>query len=64
MLAQVTSRAKEIAVGKLASSTDANITEIGNADGFKIYVTVGKTLHVQRYRLHENLRDVFMLVLT
>ena len=42
MLAQVTSRAKEIAVGKLASGTDADFIEIGNADGFKIYVAVGK----------------------
>jgi len=43
LLAQVTSRAKEIAVGKLASGSDADFIEIGNADGFKIYVTVGKT---------------------
>jgi hypothetical protein len=46
LLEQVTSKAKEIAVGKLVGGTDADVIEIGNADGFKIYATVGKTLHV------------------
>lgn len=63
-LEQVTSRAREIVATKLASGMDADeFIEIGNADGFKIYVAAGKTLRDSSYLMHDNPRDVFMLVL-
>jgi len=37
--------------------------EIGNADGFRIYVTAGKTVGDSQDPFHENSRDVFMLIL-
>jgi quercetin dioxygenase-like cupin family protein len=38
--------------------------EIGNADGFKLYVTAGKTIKEETpISFHENPRDVFMLLL-
>lgn len=57
-------KANELAENKLAKRENADeFVEIGNADVFKIYVTVGKTLEDKTRVLHENLRDVFMLVL-
>lgn len=63
-LEQVISKAKELAADKLASGMDADeFIEIGNVDGFKMYITAGKTLHNSLYPLHGNPRDVFMLLL-
>ena len=57
-------KAKKLAENKIAKSENADeFVEIGNADGFKIYVTAGKTLKDKSPQvLHENPRDVFMLV--
>ena len=63
-LEDVTSRARKIVSARLAKGVDADeFIEIGNADGFKIYVAAGKTLHNSPYPMHDNPRDVFMLVL-
>ena len=63
-LEDATSRAKKIAETRLARGVDADeFIEIGNAEGFKIYVAAGKTLHDSSYPMHDNPRDVFMLVL-
>jgi len=58
-------KAKKLAENKIAKSENADeFVEIGNANGFKIYVTAGKTLKDKSPQvLHENPRDVFMLVL-
>jgi mannose-6-phosphate isomerase-like protein (cupin superfamily) len=58
-------KAKELAEEKLANGLGADeFVEIGNADGFKIYVTAGKAINgSSQSSLHENSRDVFMLVL-
>jgi mannose-6-phosphate isomerase-like protein (cupin superfamily) len=58
-------KAKKLAENKIAKSENADeFVEIGNADSFKIYVTAGKTLKDKSPQvLHENPRDVFMLVL-
>lgn len=57
-------KAKNLAENKLAKCENADeFVEIGNADGFKIYITAGKTFEDERQVVHENLRDVFMLVL-
>jgi len=58
-------KAKKLAENKIAKSENADeFVEIGNADGFKIYVAAGKTLKDKSPQvLHENPRDVFMLVL-
>jgi mannose-6-phosphate isomerase-like protein (cupin superfamily) len=58
-------KAKKLAENKIAKSENVDeFVEIGNADGFKIYVTAGKTLKDKSPQgLHENPRDVFMLVL-
>ena len=37
--------------------------EIAQADGFKIYVTAGKTIDDSPYSFHENPRDVFMWII-
>jgi mannose-6-phosphate isomerase-like protein (cupin superfamily) len=56
-------KAKRLAK-KLANGMNADeFVEIGNADGFKIYVTAGKTIKNEKQDFHENSRDVFMLVL-
>jgi mannose-6-phosphate isomerase-like protein (cupin superfamily) len=58
-------KAKKLAENKITKSENADeFVEIGNADGFKIYVAAGKTVKDERPQiLHENPRDVFMLVL-
>jgi quercetin dioxygenase-like cupin family protein len=58
-------KAKKLAANKIVKSENADeFVEIGNADGFKIYVTAGKTLMDKIPQVfHENPRDVFMLVL-
>jgi mannose-6-phosphate isomerase-like protein (cupin superfamily) len=58
-------KAKKLAENKIAEGEDADeFVEIGNADDFKIYVAAGKTLKDKNAEaLHENPRDVFMLVL-
>lgn len=57
------SKARSLALEKLAKGEDADeFMEIAEADGFKIYVAVGKTISAS-VEFHENPRDVFMLVL-
>jgi mannose-6-phosphate isomerase-like protein (cupin superfamily) len=57
-------KVKELAETKLAEKENADeFVEIGDADGFKIYVTAGKTIEDGNQVFHENPRDVFMLVL-
>ena len=36
--------------------------EIAHVDGFKIYVTAGKTIDDSAFSFHENPRDVFMWI--
>lgn len=57
--------ARKLAERKLAVGESADeFVDIGEADGFKLYVTAGKTIkHEAQISFHENLRDVFMLVL-
>jgi quercetin dioxygenase-like cupin family protein len=59
------SEAKRLAEKKLAKGENADeFVEIAEADSFKIYVTAGKTLKSHTPpSLHENQRDVFMLIL-
>ena len=56
---------KRLAEGKLAVGESADgFVEIGEADGFKLYITAGKTVKDEfPVSFHENQRDVFMLVL-
>jgi mannose-6-phosphate isomerase-like protein (cupin superfamily) len=57
-------KAKTLAEKKLANGMNADeFVEIGDADGFKIYIAAGKTLEDKNQDFHENPRDVFMLVL-
>jgi len=59
------SEAKRLAEEKLAVEESADeFVEIGEADGFKLYVTAGKTIKEELpISFHENPRDVFMLIL-
>jgi len=59
------SEAKRLAGEKLARGEDADeFVEISEADGFKLYITAGKTVKDEfPFSFHENQRDVFMLVL-
>jgi len=59
------SEAKRLAEEKLAVEESADeFVEIGEADGFKLYVIAGKTIKEELpISFHENPRDVFMLVL-
>ena len=52
------SRAKELAKNKPAEGLNVDeFLEIGEADGFKIYVTAGETVDAP-YHMHENPKDV------
>jgi quercetin dioxygenase-like cupin family protein len=64
-LKEAVSRAKKFAEEKLVQGENADeFVEVAEADGFKIYVTAGRTIEdVSPSSLHENPRDVFMLVL-
>ena len=64
-LEETISEAKKLAEKKLAIGENADeFVEIGEADGFKLYVIAGKTLKDEvPISFHENPRDVFMLVL-
>ncbi|MDI6905398.1 MAG: cupin domain-containing protein [Candidatus Bathyarchaeia archaeon] len=64
-LQEAISEAKKVAEKKLAIGENADdFVEIGEADGFKLYVTAGKTIKDEfPISFHENPRDVFMLVL-
>jgi len=64
-LEEVVSKAKKLAEDKLAAGENADeFVEIGEIDGAKLYVAVGKTVATQiSERLHENPRDVFMYLL-
>ena len=56
-------KVRESAEKRLAKNKNADeFVQIGEADGFKLYVTAGKTIRNKNY-LHENPRDVFMLLL-
>lgn len=57
--------ARKLAEEKFAVGESADeFVEIGEADGFKLYVTAGKTVKDEfPISIHENPRDVFMLVL-
>ena len=57
--------ARKLAEEKLAVGESADeFVEIGEADGFKLYVTAGKTVKGEfPISTHGNPRDVFMLVL-
>jgi mannose-6-phosphate isomerase-like protein (cupin superfamily) len=57
--------ARKLAEAKTDSHQDADeFVEIGNADGFKIYVAAAKTVSSLRQQVfHENPGDVFMLLL-
>jgi len=59
------SKVRELAKAKLAERENADeFVEIGEADGFKIYIAAGKTIKEPPQKsFHENPRDVFMLVL-
>ena len=58
------SEAKELATRKLGKGISADeFVRIGEAHGFKIYVTAGKTLGSSSCAFHENPRDVFMLII-
>ena len=57
------SKVKELAKNKLAEGLNIDeFLEIGEADGFKIYVAAGKTVDAP-YHMHENPKDVFMLII-
>jgi len=58
-------KGKTLAEERLVKGESADeFVEIGEADGFKIYVAVGKTIKEELpISFHENPRDVFMLVL-
>lgn len=63
-LAGLILKAKRLAEEKLARSENADeFVEIAEADGFKIYITAGKTIKPIQEDMHDNSRDVFMLVL-
>ena len=64
-LGDAISKVRELAEAKLAEGENADeFMEIGEADGFKIYIAAGKTVkEPPRKSFHENPRDVFMLVL-
>jgi len=64
-LKKAISKAKKLAEDKLSMGENADeFVEIGEADGFKIYVTAGKTIKDSPPdSLHENPSDVFMLLL-
>jgi quercetin dioxygenase-like cupin family protein len=57
--------AKKLAKKKLAIEENVDqFVEIGDADGFKLYVIAGKTIKDEfPISFHENSRDVFMLLL-
>lgn len=59
------SEARRLAEEKLAEGENADeFVEICEADGFKLYVTSGKTIKDESpISFHDNPRDVFMLVL-
>jgi len=59
------SEAKRLAEEKLAVEESADeFVEIGEANGFKLYVTAGKTIKERPpISFHEKPRDVFMLLL-
>jgi hypothetical protein len=59
------SEARKLAEEKLAIGEGADeFVEIGEADGFKLYVTDGKTMKEGLpISFHENPRDIFMAIL-
>ena len=58
------SEAKRLAEKSAVKESADDFVEIGEADGFKLYITAGKTIRDEfPVSFHENPRDVFMLVL-
>lgn len=57
--------AQKLAQDKLAKGENADeFVELGETDGFKLYVTAGRTIQNEApASFHENPRDVFMLLL-
>jgi mannose-6-phosphate isomerase-like protein (cupin superfamily) len=57
-------KVRRLAKEKLQRSKNADkFVEIGEADGFKLYATAGKTVNeAVSSSFHENSRDVFMLL--
>jgi quercetin dioxygenase-like cupin family protein len=56
--------AKRLAEEKLARNENADeFLEVAKADGFKICLAAGKTIKPLQEDMHDNPRDVFMLVL-
>lgn len=64
-LKEAIGKVKKLAEDELAIGEDGDeFVEIGEADGFKIYVAAGKTIKdFSQGSFHQNPRDVFMLVL-
>ncbi|MEM0008074.1 MAG: hypothetical protein QXR89_07420 [Candidatus Bathyarchaeia archaeon] len=64
-LSEALQQAKRLAEAKIVKGESADeFVEIGEADGFKLYVFAGKTLESKVHcEFHENPRDVFMLIL-
>ena len=64
-LQEAIDKVKENAKEKLARGENADeFVNIGEADGFKLYATAGKTIKdAAPNSFHENPRDVFMLLL-
>jgi quercetin dioxygenase-like cupin family protein len=57
-------KVKKLAEAKLTKGTSADeFVEIADVDGFKVYVTAGKTIDSSASPLHENQRDVFMWII-
>jgi quercetin dioxygenase-like cupin family protein len=57
-------KVRECPEKRLAENKSADeFVQIGEADGFKLYVVAGKTMRSETTgSFHENLRDVFMLL--
>lgn len=64
-LDEATSNVKKLAEKRFAEDKSANeFVEIVETDGFKIYATAGKIANAKENgSLHENPRDVFVLVI-
>jgi len=62
---RVVQEVKKMAEDRIAKRENADeFVEIGDVDGFKIYIVAGKTLKDKiPQNFHENPRDVFMFVL-
>jgi quercetin dioxygenase-like cupin family protein len=63
-LEDITRIARNLATKRIEKGQNADeFVEIGDADGFKLYVTAGETIKKASSSFHENPRDVFMMLL-